>query len=239
MAKKGGNSRLKRQMAPRFWGIKRKQGRFVLRIKAGPHSKSRGYPLGIVLRDMLNVAQTMSEARKIVNSGKVKVDGVVRRSISFGIGVMDVVELVPTSQAYRFLPKDSRLLVPVSITDEKEKVVKLVKTTSKGLTRGGRLQYGFHDGKTILTDQKMNVGDSCLVRLPEANIDQHIKFERGCTVLVIRGDNAGNIGKVEDIRDGIFSLPKRALVSFAERSVELPVEAIMAIGSETPAIKVS
>jgi small subunit ribosomal protein S4e len=57
--------------------------------------------------------------------------------------------------------------------------------------------------------------------------------------LVMSGENAGNIGRVEDIRDGIFSLPKRALVSFAERSVELPVEAVMAIGSEAPVVKVS
>jgi small subunit ribosomal protein S4e len=53
------------------------------------------------------------------------------------------------------------------------------------------------------------------------------------------GENAGNIGKVEDIRDGIFSLPKRAVVSFADRSVELPVGAIMAVGTESPVIKVN
>ena len=58
-------------------------------------------------------------------------------------------------------------------------------------------------------------------------------------VLVMSGENAGNLGRVEDIRDGVFSLPKRALVSFAERSVELPVEAVIAVGSESPVVKVS
>jgi small subunit ribosomal protein S4e len=129
--------------------------------------------------------------------------------------------------------------VPISITDETEKSVKVVKITSKVMTNGGRLQYGFHDGKTLLSDQKMNVGDTCVVQLPHVKINQHIKFERGCTVLVMSGENAGNVGKVEDIRDGIFSLPKRALVSFAKRSVELPVGDIMAIGAEAPVVKVS
>ncbi|MFL6403400.1 MAG: 30S ribosomal protein S4e [Nitrososphaeraceae archaeon] len=239
MAKMGGSTKLKRQMAPKFWNIKRKEGRFALRVKPGPYSKNKAYPLGIVLRDILKLAHTMSEATKIVNTGKIKVDGVVRRSINFGVGAMDIVELVPTRQAYRFVPRESRLLVPISITDENEKLVKLIKATSKVMTKGGRLQYGFHDGKTILTDQKMNVGDTCVVQLPEAKISQHIKFERGCMVLVMSGENAGNIGKIEDIRDGIFSLPKRALVSFAERSVELPVEAIMAVGSEMPVVKVN
>jgi small subunit ribosomal protein S4e len=239
MAKMGHSTRLKRQMAPTFWAIKRKEGRFALKVKPGPHSKSKSYPLGIALRDVLKLSHTMAEATKIANTGKVKVDGVTRRSINIGIGAMDVLELVPTGQAYRFVPRESRLLVPISITDENEKTIKIVKITSKGMTRGGRLQYGFHDGKTLLSDQKMNVGDTCVIQLPDVKINQQIKFERGCMALVMSGENAGNIGKVEDIRDGIFSLPKRALVSFAERSVELPVEAVMAIGSEAPVVKVS
>ena len=239
MAKMGRSTRLKRQMAPTFWSIKRKEGRFALRVKPGPHPKSKSYPLGIALRDVLKLAHTMAEATKIANTGKVKVDGVTRRSINFGIGAMDVLELVPTGQAYRFVPHESRLLVPLSITDENEKPVKIVKITSKVMTRGGRFQYGFHDGKTLQSDQRMNVGDTCVIQLPDVKINQHIKFERGCMALVMSGENAGNIGKVEDIRDGIFSLPKRALVSFAERSVELPVEAVMAIGSEAPVVKVS
>lgn len=239
MAKMGGSTKLKRQMAPTFWNIKRKQGRFALKAKPGPHSKSRSYPLGIALRDILKLAHTMNEAAKITNTGKVKVDGVTIRRINFAIGVMDVVELASTGQAYRFVPRESRLLLPVSITDENDKHVKLVKVTSKGMTKGGRLQYGFHDGKTLISDQNMDVGDTCVIQLPDVKITQHIKFEKGCTVLVMSGENAGNLGKIEDIRDGVFSLPKRALVSFAERSVELPVKAVIVVGAESPVVKVS
>jgi small subunit ribosomal protein S4e len=239
VAKMGGSTKLKRQMAPRFWNIKRKQGRFALKVKPGPHSKDKSYPLGIALRDVLQLAHTMSEAAKIAHTGKVKIDGITRRTVNFGIGVMDVLELAATGMSYRFVPHESRLLVPISITDENEKHVKIVKVTSKGMTKGGRLQYGFHDGKTLISDQTMKVGDSCLVQLPDVKIIQHIKFEKGCMVLVMSGDNAGNLGKVEDIRDGVFSLPKRALVSFAERSVELPVEAVIAVGSDSPVVKVT
>jgi small subunit ribosomal protein S4e len=239
MAKMGGSTKLKRQMAPPFWNIKRKQGRSALKIKPGPHSKNKSYPLGIALRDILKLAQTMSEAAKIAHTGKVKVDGVTRRHVNFAVGVMDVLELAPTGEVYRFVPRESRLLVPISITDENDKHVKIVKVTSKGMTKGGRLQYGFHDGKTVLSDQNMKVGDTCVVQLPDVKITQHIKFEKGCMVLVMTGENAGNLGKIEDIRDGVFSLPKRALVSFAERSVELPVEAVIAVGSESPVVKVS
>jgi small subunit ribosomal protein S4e len=237
MAKKGGDFRVKRQLAPTFWNIKRKESQFVLRVKPGAHPKRRAYPLGIIIRDVLKIANTMHEAEAIVNAGKVKVDGIIRRDIHFGIGLMDIVELAPTGQAYRFVPKDSRLLVPVSIKDD-EKLKKLIKITSKAVIRGGKLQYGFHDGKTLISDQNMSVGDTCLVQLPESKINEHIKFERGSIVLVTSGENAGGIGKIEDIRDGIFSLPKHILVSFAERSVELPVEIVMTVGSQTPIIGV-
>ena len=72
MAKIGGDTRVKRQMAPTFWNIRRKKGRFVLRVKPGAHPKRRAYPLGIILRDVLKIANTMHEAERIVNGGKKK-----------------------------------------------------------------------------------------------------------------------------------------------------------------------
>jgi small subunit ribosomal protein S4e len=238
MAKKGGDTRVKRQMAPVFWDIRRKESQFVLSVKSGSHSKDRAYPLGIVLRDVLKLASTMHEAERIVNSRNVKIDGIIVKDINFAVGLMDVIELVPTGQSYRFVPNNSELLVPISISDE-EKTQKLVKVTNKITIRGKKLQYSFHDGKTLISDQKLVVGDSCLLQIPDFKINKHIKFAKGCMVLVTRGENAGSIGKVDDIKDGIFSLPKRALISFSDRSIELPVELVMAIGDERPIIRVS
>jgi small subunit ribosomal protein S4e len=78
-----------------------------------------------------------------------------------------------------------------------------------------------------------------VIELPEIKVRDHLAFENGVTALIITGENAGNIGKVEDIQDGIFSLPKRALVSSGDRSVELPVEMVMVVGSDKPVMKVS
>lgn len=238
MAKKGGDTRVKRQMAPVFWDIRRKESQFVLSVKSGCHSKDRAYPLGIVLRDVLKLAGTMHEAERIVNTRKVKIDGITVKDVNFAVGLMDVIEFVSAGQSYRLVPKNSELLVPLSISDE-EKTQKLVKVTKKITIRGNKLQYSFHDGKTLISDQKFLVGDSCLLQIPDTKINKHIKFAKDCIVLVTRGENAGSIGKVDDIKDGIFSLPKRALISFSDRSIELPVELVMAIGDERPIIKVS
>ncbi len=179
----------------------------------------------------------MREAKKIVTAKKIKVDGRVCSDINYGIGLMDVLEFVPTGEAYRFVAKDSDVLTAVGISGN-EKSSKIVKIKNKVMVKGGRVQYGFHDGKTIITNEQMNVGDSCIISLPEFKVLSHIKFEKGCSALVTKGENAGVIGNVEGIRDGVFSLPKRALLSHADRSMELPVEIVIAVGSELPAIKV-
>ncbi|WP_337863135.1 30S ribosomal protein S4e [Nitrososphaera sp.] len=237
MGKKGGDTRVKRQMAPTFWNIRRKESQFVMRVKPGPHPKTRSYPLGMVLRDVLHVVKTQQEAKIVLHAGKVKVDGVVKRDANLAVGLMDVIELA-TGQAFRLVPKDSELLVAVPV-DEAEKSVKLAKITSKVTTKGKKLQYGFHDGKTLITDAKMKVGDTCVLALPGANVKQHIKFEKGSMALIITGENAGRTGRIEDIREGIFSLPTRALVAFEDRTVELPVEMVMVIGTDKPVIKVN
>ena len=212
MGKKGGDTRVKRQISPNFWAIKRKQGRFVIRVNPGPHPKQRAYPLGMVLRDVLKVARTREEADRILKSNKVKVDGIIRRDPNFAVGLMDVVELA-LGEAYRMVPKNSDLLTPIGI-EEAEKGMKLIKITSKTAIRENKMQYGFHDSKTLISSQNMKVGDTCVIELPEVKIKNHIAFEKDSTVLIITGENAGNIGKIEDIKDGVFSLPKRALVSF-------------------------
>jgi small subunit ribosomal protein S4e len=117
--------------------------------------------------------------------------------------------------------------------------LKLIKITSKTNIKGKKMQYGFHDSKTLISDQILKVGDSCVVSLPAVNITNHIAFEKGATALIITGENAGVVGKIEDIQDGVFSLPKRALLSFEDKSVELPVEMVMAVGTDRPVIRVS
>jgi small subunit ribosomal protein S4e len=236
MVKKSGSTKLKRQMAPNFWQIKRKGFPFVLSANPGPYAKDKCYPVGLLLRDVLHLCNTMEEAKMILNSGQIKIDGVVRRDVHFGVGIMDIIEIVPNGESYRLIPKDLNILVPVKT---KEKGIKLLKITSKVSIKGNRIQYGFHDGKTLISDDKqMNVGDVCVVKLPNIEIQNHVKFDVGCTVLVIQGENAGRIGKIEEIKNGMFSLPKRTVVQFDDRSVELPVHIVMPIGNDRPLLEV-
>jgi len=236
LVKKGGSKKLKRQMAPNFWQVKRKGFPFILSANPGPYAKDKCYPIGILLRDVLHVCNSLHEAKMVMNSGLIQIDGVIRRDVHFGVGIMDVINIIPNDDSYRLIPKDLNVLIPIKT---KEKDNKLLKITSKVSIKGNKLQYGFHDGKTLISDNKqMDVGDVCLVKIPKIEIIDHIKFDTGSTVLVIQGENAGKIGKISEIKNGMFSLPKRAVVEFEERSVELPFGIVMPIGNDKPILEV-
>ena len=232
-----GSKKLKRQMAPLFWGITRKSKRFVITVRPGPHKKSHAVPTAVFLRDMLKIVTTLREAKTTIYSGKVKIDGVVRKSLHHAIGLMDVVELENVSDIYRLVPSEEKLLKPIKI-NESEKSKKLVRVSSKTTINNGKMQIGFHDGRSTISDTKVNVGDTCLIQVPDQKILEVIKLEAGCQGLVTRGVNAGQIGKIETIEEGTFILPKRVVLVLGGRKIEIPADIIMAIGKEEPIIQI-
>ncbi len=231
-----GSKKLKRQMAPQFWGIARKDKRFVITTRPGPHKKDHAVPTAVFLRDMLKIVTSLREAKTSIYSGKVKIDGVVRKSLHHAIGLMDVVELENVSDVYRLVPTEGKLLKPIKINDS-EKTKKLVRVTSKTTISKGRMQIGFHDGRSTISDTKVNVGDVCLIQVPDQKILEVIKLETGNQGLVTRGINAGQIGKIENVEEGTFILPKRVILSLGDRKIEIPADIIMPIGKEEPVIQ--
>ena len=232
-----GSKKLKRQMAPTFWGISRKNKRFVVATRPGPHPRLRSIPSAVFLRDMLKVVYTLREAKAAIYGGGVKVDGVIRKSLHYGIGLMDVVELSNTDGAYRMVPIGGKLLQPLPIPKE-EAGKKLAKVTSKVTIHGGRTALGFHDGRTLITDIDAKVGDSCLLEVPGQKVLDIIPLQAGCRVLVIKGANAGEAGLVESVIPGTFILPRRIVVSLGSRSIEIPTDAVIAIGQKEPVVQV-
>ena len=231
-----GSKKLKRQMAPQFWGIARKDKRFVITVKPGPHKKSQAIPTAVFLRDTLKIVTSLREAKAAIYSGKIKIDGVVRKSLHHAIGLMDVVELENVSDIYRLVPAEEKMLKPIKI-NESEKSKKLVTVTSKTTINKDKLQIGFHDGRSIISDSKVNIGDTCLIQIPDVKILEIVKLEVGSQGLVTRGNNVGQIGKIEAVEEGTFILPKRVILTLGDRKIEIPADIIMPIGKGEPIIQ--
>ena len=232
-----GSKKLKRQMSPLFWKINRKDKRFVITVRPGSHPKNNSIPSAVLLRDTLNIVNTLREAKSSIYGGKVKVDGVIQKSLHHSIGLMDVVELENANDIYRLVPKNGQTLFPIKI-NKNEKSKKLVRVKSKTSIKGGRTQLGFHDGRTIITDTSVNVGDTCLLQIPEQKILDVIKFEKNSQVIIIKGTNAGRVGTINEIKEGTFTLPKRISLLIDDNTVEIPAHITMAIGKEKSIIQI-
>ena len=232
-----GSKKLKRQMAPMFWRINRKDKRFVITVRPGSHPKNNSIPSAVLLRDTLNTVKTLREAKSSIYNGKVKVDGIIQKSLHHSIGLMDVVELEGVADVYRLVPKNGHILMPLKI-DPAEKSKKLVKVKSKTTNKGGKMQLGFHDGRTIITDVDVSINDVCLLQIPEQKILDVIKFEKNSQVIITRGTNAGRVGTINEIKDGTFTLPKRISLLIDDKTVEIPANITMVIGKEKPVIQI-
>jgi len=68
---------LSRLNAPTSWSIKRKVIKFTTRPSGGAHSLRESIPLSIVVTQLLKYARTRKEVKKILNEGKIFVNGKV------------------------------------------------------------------------------------------------------------------------------------------------------------------
>jgi len=237
MVKIAGSKKLKRQMAPLFWGIARKEKRFVVTVKPGTHKKNYSIPTAVLLRDKMKIVSTLREAKSVIYAGKVTIDGVKRKSLHHGIGLMDVVELDGISDSYRLVPKDGTILTPIKInTDEKNK--KIVKVTGKTSMKGGKTQIKFHDGRTLISDELLDVNDSCVLQVPEQKILEVIKLEKNTKILITRGINAGKTGEIKEIKEGTFVLTKRIVTTIDDKLIEIPIRLVIAVGKDKPVMQI-
>jgi small subunit ribosomal protein S4e len=218
LGKKGKVGRLKRKPAPRFWPIHRKEAVWIVRPSPGPHSLEKCLPLSLVLRDILEVAETRKEAKKIIGQGKVYVDGKVRRKDDFPVGLMDVISMPDLNKFYRILPSHKGLfLYPIS---KEEADFKLLRVEDKTIAKNGNLQIAFHDGSNLLmkgeaeSPEKVvyETFDILKLGLPEKQVLDQLKTKKGNIAVITGGKNVGKQGKIVEVEKTEAKKRRNALV---------------------------
>jgi len=219
MGKKGKTGRLKRNPAPRFWPLHRKEFTWVVKPSSGPHSLEHCLPLSIVLRDILEVAKTRKEAKKIISQGKVHVDGKVRRKDDFPVGLMDIISIPDLKKFYRVMPFHKGLFLnPIS---KKEASFKLCKVEGKHTVESGNVQIALHDGSNILAkaansenQQEVNYAtfDVLKLNLPEKQVVDKLETKEGNLAIITGGKNIGKSGHIIEIEKTEAKKRRNALV---------------------------
>ncbi|MDV3277629.1 MAG: 30S ribosomal protein S4e [Nitrososphaerales archaeon] len=237
MGKKGGRNKLKRLAAPRSWDISRKGKRFVFKPLAASHPISSSYPLGVVIRDLASMATTFREVKSATKTGKVLVDGRSRQSPSFPVGLFDVVSVPAEGAMFRLVPTPKGLAL--SKVGEQEAGRKLCSIRSKVKSKGGHMQFGLHDGRSLLSDSlKLSPGDAVLLEVPSQKVIDQVKLAKGSLGLILSGDRAGQVGKILDVKNGTITRERMVKMSLQGGDAELPSRLVFPVGTDRPVITV-
>ncbi|WP_297465290.1 30S ribosomal protein S4e [Thermococcus sp.] len=240
MARKGAKRHLKRLAAPDQWYVRRKDYKWAVRPSPGPHSMRTSIPLLYIVRDYLGYAKTAREARKILNEGKILVDGRVRKDYKFPVGIMDVVSIPETGEHYRVLPNRIGKLILHPISEEEAKI-KPLRINNKRMVKGAKVQLNFHDGSNHLVSpaekDAYRTAYTVLMKVPEREVIGIIPFEVGSYVFVTQGKNVARKGKVVEIRRFPMGWPD--VVTIEDENGELfdtLKEYAFVVGKEKPEI---
>jgi len=237
MGKKGGRNKMKRLAAPRSWDIARKSNRFIFKPVPGPHPIAAAYPLGVVVRDLASMANLSRELKFMLKTGKVKVDGTERRTPRFPVGLFNVVSVPLEGVDYRLVPSSKGLVLAKVSADEAK--TKLCSIHTKTKVKGGHIQYGLHDGRSMVDDGlKLSPGDAVLIEVPSQKVLGQAKLAKGSLGLILTGDRAGQLGKIAEVKEGTISRERMVKIALPSGQAELPSRLVFPVGTESPMITV-
>jgi len=232
MAGKGGARIEKRISSSKVRGLKRKEKVFTIKPMPGPHKRNESMPLGLILRDVLNIASNAREAKKILNAGKVKVDLVERKEIKFPVGLFDVISVEELKKNYRVI-LDGKGRIQLKEIDPKEKNFKFCRITSKRTAKKGLTQYGTNDGRSFIEKKsEYKKGDSLRVELPKQKIIERIELKKGNTAFIAAGKHVGTTGTIKEIIEGTQRREKIILIELKEKEFRTKAENVFVIGTK-------
>lgn len=233
MAKKGPQKKLKRFAAPKTMHIHPKEGKFAVRVQPGPHSIKRSVPLGYLIRDVFKIAETMREAKLIISQGKVKVNGIIRKSHKFPVGLFDIVSVDGLEHDYRMLYDKKGRLKPEKIEQGGSQIIRPSKVVRKMMIKGGKIQITTDDGRNIIVnDREIKVNDTVMLKLPKQEILEVKKLEPNALVYIIGGPHVGKHAIVKEVKPGSEKNPKIVVLKQQNKEFETIADNVFVISDD-------
>ncbi len=202
----------KRQTISKSLPIPRKGTDYIV---VASREKKNGVPLLIILRDILKLAKNRRETKKILNSGEVFVNDKMIKKDNFSVLPFDIIQVVDKSYELTFSDRGKFM---VKETEKKEKILKII---GKRLVKNKQMQLNLMYGRNILSNEKVNVGDSVIIS--EGKIVKVIYLEKGREAVIFAGKNKGKHGKISKIENKIASL------SYENKTINVPIKNILVV----------
>jgi small subunit ribosomal protein S4e len=217
----------KRISAPKSWPIAKKANKWVVAASPGAHSRD-AVPILVVIRDMLHLADNATEAKRILHSGNVTVNGRIIKKHKAQVGLFDIV--AAAGRHYRMLPNPRGRYQLTEISDEEAKR-KLARIDNITVVKGGKLQYNLHDGTNVLLEDKYGAGDSLVFSLPGYDIIEHFERKAGNKAMIVGGKHSGETGTILELKNVASSRPNMVRIERGDTQFETIQEYVFVIGN--------
>jgi len=228
---------MKRLNAPKALKIHRKERIWTVRTQPGPHAVKESIPLGLVVRDYLELADTLRETKRVLSDGGILVDGLVRKNYKFPCGFMDVISIPKMKKDYRILfnQRGKLTLMPIKTADAKWK---LCRVENKKTLKGDQIQINLHDGNNkIIKKDEYKTGDVLKINFKDKKIEDTYKLEKGTVSMIIGGSHIGELANIEEIN--IIKSSKQNLAKMkGQTEFSTLTDYVFPIGKNKPAIEI-
>lgn len=175
--------------------IVRKGTKYIAR--ASSHLNN-SVPVVIAIRDMLKLARTAKEVKKMIQQKLLKLNGKPVKDYRQSILLFNILE-ADKKYELSMLPTGKFVFVP------SKKSERLCKVMNKRLVQKGAVQLNLHDGTNLITKEKINVGDSLYLDF-EGKIKKHVAFSKGKEAFAMSGRYVGQKVQITEAKDGKVSI---------------------------------
>jgi len=196
-----------------------------------------------LVRNILGLVNTGSDAKRMIKSGDILVDGKSRKDHKYSAGLMDVISIPKMKNNYR-ITIDHKGLKVIECPG-KESKTKLVRIGDKTLIEKGNVQLNLHDGRNLIvqvknpkkpTEDVYKTGDTLLIELPSQKILDHFKFEKGNYGLLTGGQNKCVFTKIKQTIETRSREPNKVICEKEGKEFEAIKDYVFIVGKTKPVI---
>ena len=191
MAKHGEKKHIKRLAASKHIPINdRKAYTWITKPKPGSHPTKDAIPAGVLIRDILHLADTLKDARKILVNGYFLVNGKKIKDEKFGIGLMDIIEFPKISKKYLIVINQHNQLIPIPINNLSVNYGRVVRkyTLPKNINA-----VTLHNGYNLRNVNNAKIGDTIVYSPKDKKLLSIINLKENTKCMIIDGKHAGKL----------------------------------------------
>jgi|GEM_PF-4086654 len=197
MARKGNSRHINTLSAPLYFGVHKKESKYIMKPNPGRFNLESSIPLALVIKK-LGIAKIMRNVRKIVKSGVVTVNNKKVLDLKYPIGFGDIIAI--ENNVYKIdVEKHGR--VDIKKIEKPDYDNMIYKVVHKYKAKKGEIMVRLHDGSITKADKNVKVNDSVIID-QSRKIKQILPLKENAKCYVTSGIHVSTEGIIKEIKEG-------------------------------------